>query len=331
MARGRSSSVSEALPPRPEPPLRIAISDCLTGAAVRFDGGHKHSSLPHERFEGLFTLRGICPELGIGLGVPREAIHLVGDPAAPRARGVKDASLDVTDRLRDYAAAIAPTLHEVAGFIFMKNSPSCGLFRVKVYPRPGLAPISTGRGIFAEAITRLLPELPVEDSGRLFDAVLCENFVTRTFAYAHWQRLLAGGLTAARLIAFHSAYKYLLMAHSVAAYREAGRLLANLSGDLDAVAVRYVALLMAGLSNPATPGGHANVLQHLSGYVKSSLDSVTRRELADLIHAYRRGELPLLAPLTLLRHHLRRFPDAYALEQIYLAPHPPSAALRRPL
>jgi uncharacterized protein YbgA (DUF1722 family) len=244
---------------------------------------------------------------------------------------VKDPGLDVTDRLRAYAESLAPTLVNVAGFILMKSSPSCGLFRVKVYPRAGVAPLTSGRGIFAEAITRLRPELPVEDSGRLFDPVLCENFVTRTFAYAHWLAVRAAGLTAARLLAFHSAYKYLLMAHSVPAYREAGRLLADLSRDVESIASRYLAVLMTGLTRPATPGGHANVLQHLAGYVKTSLDTATRRELAEAIHAYRRGEAPLLAPLTLLKHHLRRFPDAYALEQIYLNPHPPSAGLRRPL
>jgi uncharacterized protein YbgA (DUF1722 family)/uncharacterized protein YbbK (DUF523 family) len=322
---------ADLLPPRPEPPLSVAVSDCLTGAAVRFDGGHKHSSLPHERFEGLYEFRGLCPELAIGLGVPRDPIHLVGDPAAPRARGVKDPGLDVTERLQAYAEATVPVLDDVMGFIFMKNSPSCGLERVKVYARQGVAPTSNGRGIFAAAIVRALPDLPVEDSGRLFDPVLCENFVTRTFAYAHWRRVEAKGVTAARLIAFHSAYKYLLMAHSVPAYREAGRLLADLSGDLEAVAARYRSVLMAGLARPARPGGHANVLQHLAGYVKRELDAATRSELADLIQAYRRGEVPLLAPLTLLRHHLRRYPDSYALEQIYLSPHPPAAGLRRPL
>jgi uncharacterized protein YbgA (DUF1722 family)/uncharacterized protein YbbK (DUF523 family) len=322
---------ADLLPPRPEPPLLVAVSDCLTGATVRFDGGHKHSSLPHERFEGLYAFRGLCPELAIGLGVPRDPIQLVGDPAAPRARGVKDPALDVTERLQAYADAVAPTLDDVSGFIFMKNSPSCGLERVKVYSRPGVAPSSNGRGIFAAAIVRARPALPVEDCGRLFDPVLCENFVTRTFAYAHWRRLEATGMTAARLIAFHSAYKYLLMAHSVPAYREAGRLLADLSGDVDASAARYLGVLMAGLARPARPGGHANVLQHLAGYVKDDLDAATRQELAELIHAYRRGEVPLLAPLTLLKHHLRRFPDDYALEQIYLNPHPSAAGLRRPL
>jgi uncharacterized protein YbgA (DUF1722 family)/uncharacterized protein YbbK (DUF523 family) len=319
------------LPDRPSPPLIVAVSDCLTGAEVRFDGGHKRSSLCHEQLAGLFELRGICPELAIGMGVPRDPIRLVGDVSAPRARGVKDPTVDVTKPLRAYARAVVPTIADVCGYIFMKNSPTCGLYRVKVYGDPGVPPNGHGRGIFAAGIVEGRPELPVEESGRLEDPVLRENFVTRVFAFAHWQRLIATGLTSARLIAFHSTYKYLLMAHSVVHYKEAGRLLSDLSGNLAVLADAYLLVLMRGLARPATRGGHANVLQHLQGYVKDELDSTTRQELAELIHSYRRGEVPLLAPLTLLRHHLRRAADSYALEQIYLEPHPRSAGLRRGL
>lgn len=334
MACGPSSPVPDhpaALPPRPEPPLPVAISDCLTGAEVRFDGGHKRSALPHDALDGLFEWRGICPEVAIGMGIPRDPIRLVGEVAQPRARGTKDDRIDVTDALARYGDETAGTLDEVVGFVFMKNSPSCGLYRVKVFKPGGGPPVAKGRGIFAAAITRALPSLPVEESGRLEDAVLRECFVTRVFAYAHWQRVRAAGLTKAKLIAFHSAYKYLLMAHSVTAYRAAGRLLSDVSGDVDAIGEQYLVILMQGLSKPARAGGHANVLQHLAGYVKSELDSETRRELAALIDAYRRDEVPLLAPLSLLKHHLRRFPDRYALDQIYLNPHPAAAGLRRAL
>ena len=317
------------LPHRPSPPLIVAVSDCLTGSEVRYDGGHKRSSLCHEQLAGLFELRGICPELAIGMGVPRDPIRLVGDIAAPRARGVKDPTVDVTDSLR--AHKVLPSLADVCGYIFMKSSPTCGLYRVKVFGDAGQPPNGHGRGIFAAEIVEGRPELPVEESGRLEDPVLRENFVTRVFALAHWKRMVATGLTSARLIAFHSAYKYLLMAHSIVHYKEAGRLLSDLSGDLPTLADAYLLLLMRGLARPATRGGHANVLQHLQGYVKDELDSTTRQELAELIHSYRRGEIPLLAPMTLLRHHLRRAADSYALEQIYLEPHPPAAGLRREL
>lgn len=322
-------------PARPDAPLRLGISQCLLGTEVRYDGSGARSSFPHEALAGLFEFRDICPEMAIGMGVPREPIRLIADAAGPKAVGVKNPEAEFTRRLREFGERTAAQLGDLAGYVFMKNSPSCGLFRVKVYPHEAGqvtgAPEQNGRGIYAEAIVRLLPDLPVEESGRLNDVILRENFVTRTFAYAHWQRLLHAGLSAHRLIEFHSRYKYLLMAHSVPHYQEAGRLLSDLSGDLAECAQRYISILMAGLTKPATRKGHANVLSHLQGYLKRSLDTSSRQELNRLVSSYREGELPLLAVVTLLKHQFRLHPDAYIDYQVYLDPHPAVAALRRPL
>ncbi|MCP5180696.1 MAG: DUF1722 domain-containing protein [Pseudomonadales bacterium] len=331
--------MNEALPPRPQAPLRLAISECLTGAEVRYDGSGARSSFPHEALDGLFDFLPVCPEMGIGLTVPRPPIRLVGTTDDVRAVGVVDRGLDVTQALRDFGEATAQQLRSrgVSGYVFMKNSPSCGLYRVKVYGRSDAVaedrslPVRKGQGVYARAVVDTWPELPVEECGRLMDAVIRENFVTRVFAYAHWQALQAAGVTASRLVAFHSRYKYLLMAHSIEAYRNTGRLLADLSGDLPGIAARYVRELMRGLSRVATRGGHANVLSHLQGYLRRHLDPASRQELASLVEAYRRGEQPLLSVLTLLGHHLRRFPDTYVQSQVYLEPHPPMLALRRPL
>ena len=326
--------MTDGFPTRPEPPLPIAISDCLLGAAVRFDGGHKKSAFPHAPLDGLFEYRGFCPEVAIGLGVPRRPIRLVGSAAAPQAVALEpDADgqrADYTAALQAEAARVAPQVRDVSGYVFMKNSPSCGLFRVKVYGDKGI-PDPAGRGVYAAGIAAAMPQLPLEECGRLKDPVLRENFVMRTFVYAHWQRLLETGLTASRLIEFHSRYKYMLMAHSVEHYRRLGRLLSDLSGNLLSVADRYFAGLMEGLTRPASRGGHANVLAHLQGYVKHALPAADRQELASLIDEYRQGSLPLLAPLKLLQHHLARHADDYALRQCYLDPHPGSAGLRRPL
>ena len=319
------------IPARPEPPLTIAVSDCLTGREVRFDGSHKRSSLCHEQLDGVFELRGYCPEVAIGMTVPREPIRLVGSRDAPRAVGVKDAGVDVTEALTRYGSDIATEITGIDGYIFMKGSPSCGLFRVKVYPEAGAMPDYTGRGVYAHAITSELPNLPVEESGRLNDAVLRENFMTRTFAHAHWRALAAFGLTPARLIAFHSQYKYLVMAHSVSGYQRLGRLLANLASGFDEICQHYFAGLMAALAIPATRRGHANVLAHLQGYVKRDIPSAARQELDAVIQSYRRGEVPLLAPMTLLKHHLGTHEARYALDQIYLNPHPTTAGFRREL
>ena len=331
----RPPAGDEGFPRRPKPPLPISISQCLLGNEVRYDGSGARSSFPHAALEGLFEYRGICPEVGIGLGTPREPIRLVGEVNRPRVVGVRHPEMDVTDALREYGRGRAAELDDVAGYVFMKGSPSCGLFRVKVYPvqagEVAGAPALKGRGAYAAAVGEARPDLPVEENGRLHDPVLRENFVMRTFAYAHWKALERAGMNRGRLIEFHSRYKYLLMAHSVPHYEEAGRILANLKGDLSEKARAYVSLLMRGLSSPASRRGHANVLSHLQGYFKRRLDSATRQELDALIHSYRRGEMPLLAPITLIRHHLRLHPDDYVEHQVYLDPHPGYSGLRRPL
>ncbi|MDH3644133.1 MAG: DUF523 and DUF1722 domain-containing protein [Gammaproteobacteria bacterium] len=324
--------MAETLPARPELPLPIAISDCLLGNEVRYDGGSARSSFPHTLLDGLFEYRGICPEVGIGMSTPRDPIRLVGSVERPRVVGVKDPQLDVTDALTAFGATTAADLDDVVGYVFMKNSPSCGLFRVKVYPPDsGGVPERRGRGAHAAAIVERLPNLPVEENGRLNDPVLRENFVTRAFSYGHWQACFKepGQLTAGRLIVFHSRYKYLLMAHSIPHYQQAGRLLSDLRDGLPEKAARYITVLMSGLAIPATAGGHANVLSHLQGYFKKQLDSSSRQELDRLISSYGRGEQPLLAPLTLLKHHLSRYPDEYLAHQVYLDPHPGYAGLRR--
>jgi len=326
-----SSFFSDALPPLPQVPLPVAISECLIGGEVRHDGGHKRSSLPHDKLQGLFAFRPVCPEVGIGMGVPRDAIRLVGDADSPRAVGARDSSLDVTSELTEFAKSRSRLLNGVDGHIFTKNSPSCGLFRVKVYGEKNTPPNPNGRGIYAAQVTRQNADLPVEENGRLLDPVLRENFVTRTFVHAHWRALSAAGITAESLIAFHSAYKFLVMAHSVAAYRQLGRLLSNLSKDVASIATKYFSQLMQALAQPASRGGHANVLSHLQGYVKNEISSSARNELARLIENYRRGEAPLMAPLALLKHHLGEHEATYAWNQLYLQPHPERAGLRREL
>lgn len=325
------SSFLEALPAFPQAPLPIAISECLVGGEVRHDGGHKRSSLPHDKLGGLFTFRPVCPEVGIGLGVPRDAIRLVGNVNSPRAISTRDRDFDVTARLTEFARQQVALLNDVDGYIFTKNSPSCGLFSVKVYGEEAKPPAPTGRGIYSAEIARAKPDLPIEENGRLVDAALRENFVTRTFVHGHWRALCDDGVTAKSLVAFHSAYKYLVMAHSISGYRLLGKHLSDLSTGVDSIANSYFSKLMRALANPASRGGHANVLAHLQGYVKRQLSSGARQELAQLIESYRRGETPLLAPLALLKHHLGEHEATYALNQLYLQPHPPSAGLRRDL
>ncbi len=245
-------TASEELPPRPAPPLPVAISECLTGSAVRYDGTDAHAAFPQDALGGLLSFVPICPEVGIGLGVPRPPIQLVGDSQAPRVLAVRDSSIDLTDALETYAHGWSARLGGLSGYVFMERSPSCGLYSVPVHAAtPGVPPSRTGRGAYARAVLALHPELPVEENGRLFHAPLRESFLDRVFAYAHWRRLCAGGLSPARLMAFHSRYKYLLMAHSVPHYRQAGRLLGNAPGR----ARRANPAVGASAGDPANPLG----------------------------------------------------------------------------
>ena len=254
--------------------IPVGISQCLIGDPVRFNAGHKHSRLCTEHLGALFELRPFCPEVAIGLGTPRKPIRLAGDPAAPRAVGTVDHTLDVTDALQQYADDVSVLCEELCGFIFMQKSPSCGMERVKVYEPNGHPAPATGQGIFAARLMQTNPLLPVEEEGRLNDPVLRENFVNRVIVYSDWQQLLREELSPSRLLAFHARHKYLLMAHQSPSYRKMGQMLANpgRGAALRETADAYFAELMAALRRPASRRGHSNVLQHVAGHFKKVLN-----------------------------------------------------------
>ena len=285
---------------------KIAISACLLGENVRFNGGHKQSLLCSQTLSDYFDFVPLCPEVAIGLGIPRQAIRLVGDPNHPQAVGSVNPALNVTQPLDDYGQQMAREHTDLCGYIFMQKSPSCGLERVKVYRDNGTPVDGGGRGIYAQAFCARHPNLPVEEDGRLNDPVLRENFLTRVFVYASWQQLLADGLTRHRLLTFHSRYKYLLMAHSPAHYKSLGHLLGSMG----------------------TRATHTNVLQHISGYLKQAISADDKQEMQTVIGQYRHGIVPLVVPLTLLKHHFRQHPDRYIAQQAYLQPHPENLSLR---
>lgn len=309
--------------------IKVGISACLLGAPVRFNGGHKQSHLCKTVLAQYFEYVSVCPEQAIGLGTPREPIRLVGDTNNPRAVGTVNAELDVTDALTAYGQRTAAELTDLCGFILMQKSPSCGMERVKVYQYSGHTAEHGGVGLFAAALMRAQPNLPVEEDGRLNDPVLRENFITRVFAYSEWRQLLESGLTRKKLYDFHTRYKYQLMANSPADATALGRLLAsNHELRLGILATQYFSLFMSALKKIANRGSHTNVLQHISGYIKRLLDADEKRELQTLISQYRTGIVPLIVPLTILKHHFNRHPDPYIAKQVYLQPHPENLSLR---
>ncbi|MFJ2328961.1 MULTISPECIES: DUF523 and DUF1722 domain-containing protein [unclassified Pseudomonas] len=308
---------------------KIAISACLLGAEVRYNGGHKESRLCSRTLTEHFDFVPVCPEVAIGLGIPREPIRLVGDPEHPEAIGTVNPAINVTRPLAEYGEKMAAELDDICGYIFMQQSPSCGLERVKVYHANGAPVNGGGRGIYAQAFCARHPDLPVEEAGRLNDPVLRENFITRVFAYSEWQQVIARGLSRRTLTEFHSRYKYLLMAHNPLQYKALGKLLGNMA-DTDPVELgpRYFSELMAALKKCATRGTHCNVLLHISGYLKQVISAEDKQEMVHVISQYRLGIVPLVVPLTLLKHHFRLHPDPYIAQQVYLQPHPENLSLR---
>lgn len=312
--------------------VKIGISACLLGQPVRYNGGHKRSSLCTEMLARYFEYVAICPEAAIGLGTPRQPIRLVGDPDNPRAVGTVDFQHDVSEALTQYGEHVAAQLDDINGYILMQKSPSCGMERVKVYQENGQPAAGSGRGLFAAALMRARPELPVEEEGRLQDPVLQENFITRVFAHADWQQLQRSGLTRHALIRFHERYKYQLMASNREQYQLLGRAVAQCAATpLAEFAPAYFTQLMSALKRPASRGSHSNVLQHLAGYLKRALSRPEKQELQQLIEQYRLGHVPLVVPMTLLKHHFRRHPDLYIARQTYLQPHPEELGLRNAL
>lgn len=310
-----------------ERPL-IGISSCLLGRKVRYDGTAKRDRWIVERLGKYVDYQPICPEVAIGLGTPRAPIRLVGTPEHMRVLGVDDPAVDVTEALENFAWNTAGQLGAISGYVFMSKSPSCGMERVKLYNDKGHAE-KKGVGAYARVLMETLPNLPCEEEGRLIDPVLRENFVNRVFAYRRWQSLCAGGLSAQALIDFHARHKYMVMAHSEAAYRRLGRLLSQLKGvDFEKLADVYEAEFMSALKRRVGRKRHVNVLQHIQGYLKARIDGGDKRELAESIEAYRREEVPLVVPTKLLRHYFRRHPDDYVDRQWYLDPYPEPLGLR---
>jgi len=310
--------------------IPIGISACLLGDKVRFDGQHKHDTFLTGTLGPYFDYVPICPEVGCGLPVPREAMHLVGTPDSPRLVGVRSGT-DFTAQMLAYCERTVEALKgkNLHGFIFKARSPSSGLFRVKLYTEDGNATNQYTSGLFARAFTRAFPTLPCEEEGRLNDPGLRENFIERVFALKRWREEVMAAPSVRGLQEFHACAKYLLMAHSPDGLSQLGRLAADaatacLSDTLSA----YEARFLAAMAEPATPGRHVNVLQHMQGYFSENLTPQERQELADVIDEYAREQVPLIVPVTLFRHYIFKYQTDYLMRQHYLYPHPSELKLR---
>jgi len=311
-----------------ETKIRLGISSCLLGEPVRYDGQHKLDAFLRDTLGQFVEWVPICPEVGCGLPVPRESMHLEAADNGPRLVTTRT-KRDLTEQMRSWIARVLPDLagRDLRGFVFKSKSPSSGMRDVKFYTPEGM-PAGKGAGLFAAAFMERFPLLPVEDEGRLNDPHLRENFVERIFVYERWRACESEG-TLGALVDFHTRHKLLLMSHSPTALRELGRIVAGAKGRPAAqVRSEYAALLMPTLKLHATVRKHTNVLQHIMGYFKNLLPPAEKADALALIEDYRLGRVPLIAPIVLLRHFVRRFDDAYLKTQVYLDPAPAEVLLR---
>ncbi len=310
--------------------IKIGVSACLLGEKVRYDGQHKLDTYVSGVLGEWFDFVPVCPEFELGLGVPREAMRLEGDPANPRLVTVQTHK-DLTDPMQAWCRGRIDQLEteNLCGFIFKSRSPSSGMERVKVYPVGGGVAEKKGRGLFAAAFMDRFPHLPVEEEGRLNDPGLRENFIEQVFTLQRWRTMLANDSTRNGLVKFHERHKYLLMAHSIPHYGELGRLVAGMKGcRLPDLQRDYHGKMMEALRLRATVRKHANVLQHMAGYFKKQLDADEKAEMGEVIDHYRADLVPLIVPVTIINHYVRKYREPYLADQYYLNPHPAELRLR---
>lgn len=292
--------------------VKMGISSCLLGNPVRYNGGHTRDRFITDTLGIYFEFVPVCPELEAGFGVPRETFRLIGDKDSPRLVTSKS-GIDHTDHMIRWAGQRLRDLERehLCGFIFMNGSPSSGMERVKVYGPKGV-PVKNGVGIFARAFMDHFPLVPVEEDGRLHDPRLRENFIERVFVFKRWRELCAERPAVGRLVEFHTRHKLLMLAHSTEHYRAAGKLVASVKKPAVSDAYsRYQAVLMAALRLKTTPKKNANVLMHILGYFKKHLTPDEKREVLEVIENYRKGYVPLIVPVTLLNHFVRKYDEAY--------------------
>jgi len=309
--------------------IKLGISSCLLGNPVRYDGGHKLDPFLTDTLGAYVEWVPVCPEVESGLPVPREAMHLVGDPEAPRLVTIRS-NVDHTSRMLQWANKKIKVLasDNLCGFVFKSRSPNSGMRGVKIYSPEG-KPVGTGSGIFAKAFQDRFKLLPVEDEGRLRDPALRENFIERVFTFKRWREFKSSDKTVGGLVAFHTSHKLLIMAHSPKHYSALGKLVANPKKyRREELFERYCATLIEGLQFLATVKKNTNVLQHMAGYFKQQLSADEKRELLEVITNYHRELVPLIVPITLLQHYVSTYNVEHLKQQVYLNPHPLELMLR---
>ena len=309
--------------------IKLGISSCLVGERVRWNGDHTLDRFLADTLGQYVEYVPVCPEVECGFSIPREPFRLVGDPNSPRLV-TSTTNQDHTDRMNEWSRKRVTELEKegLCGFIFKSKTPSSGMERVKVYNERGM-PAKVGVGVFARAFMEHFPLLPVEEDGRLHDPNLRENFIERIFAFKRWRETLAKGRTRGNLVDFHTDHKMLILSHSPQHHRMMGKLVAQAKDTpMKEVYEEYQNLLMEALRLKTTLKKNANVLMHALGYFKKQLSGDEKQELLEVIDFHRHGHVPLIVPITLVNHYVRKYDQPYLRGQYYLHPHPVELHLR---
>ena len=305
--------------------IKVGLSACLAGHKVRYNGGHTQSRLCLDILSQYFNFKTFCPEVAAGFGTPRPTMRLIGNPDAPQLTFSNDETVDLSAQLINGFEGKLPEIGDLDGYILMKNSPSCGLARVKVYQPNGHPHTTPGIGLFAKALKEKYPHMPIEEEGRLNDDVLYDNFVMRVYAHHNFRKEVLMQPSLVKLIKFHASYKYILMAHNQQHAKRLGRIVASQKQvPLEELINSYFTEFMRVLSKPANRKNHTNALLHILGYLKQSVPSQARNHIVAAIFKYKDGITPLATPLTLLTHYLSQYGSNYINAQRYLQPYPES-------
>ena len=308
--------------------IKIGVGACLMGQNVRYNASHKKPNDIVEALKAHVDFVAICPEVGIGLGVPRETIRIVTIDGDDRLRDSKTQTKDYTESMANFSVTIKPKIEQLCGYIFIKGSPSCGVNKVNRYGSGGEFNDNDGMGIFAKQVKQAFPLLPIEDDNRLHNPQFRENFVARVYVFSEWQQLLKSGVTHKALIDFWSRHKYIVMSRHYESYKQIGRLLANRSKlAVEEIADQMIHKVMFGLRQAPTRKGHTNVLQHLKGYLKRQLSQEQSRDIDAKIVQYRNNIVPLVVPLSLLKHQFSMLNNSYINQQSFINLYPQELGL----
>ena len=305
-----------------EKTIKLGISSCLLGEQVRYNGGHRLDRFVRDTLGQYVEYVQVCPEVECGFGTPREALRLVGDPDSPRLVTTRTKK-DYTERMLKYSRKRVKELEkeDLCGFIFKSNSPSSGMEGVKVYNEKDMS-VKKGKGIFAALFMDHFPLIPVEDEGRLHEPRIRENFIERIFTLKRWREILQAKKSLGSLVEFHTQHKLLILSHSQKHYGTMGKLVAiGKEHPVQELFSKYETLLMEALKLKTTTKKNINVLQHTIGYFKNQLSPDEKQELLEIIDQYRSGYVPLIVPITLINHYVRKYRQPCLSQQNYLNPH----------